>query len=131
MTCAGPPTTVEFSGTSRSTTDPAPMWQLSPTGMLPRIFGPRADYYVIAERWMTLCVLQSRSTQCGTLIEGDVIAHNRGLADHDTHAVTDEKSPFNLCSWMDLHSCQQPRPSCDAACAKRRAWWFQSQWWNL
>ena len=40
MMCPGTPTTVESSGTFRSTTEPAPMRQFFPMVMLPRIFAP-------------------------------------------------------------------------------------------
>ena len=54
MMCPGTPTTVESAGTSRSTTDPAPMRQLSPMVMLPRIFAPAADDHAVANGGMPL-----------------------------------------------------------------------------
>ena len=96
MMCPGTPTTVESSGTLRSTTEPAPIRQLLPTVMLPRIFAPAANHHVVEQRRMALAVLLAGSAERHALVERDVVADDGGLANHHAHAVIDKQAPADL-----------------------------------
>lgn len=65
-------------------------------------FGARADDHVVAERWMTLGFLMSRTPESDTLVEQHVIADHGGFSDHDPHAVIDEEPPAYRRPGVDL-----------------------------
>src|SRR3989304_4769354 len=76
----GTPTTTQFGGTSRTTTDPAPMRALSPMVIAPMIAAPE---------------------------QGHVGADPGGLADDDAHAVVDEEPRPQPRRGMDLDARQE------------------------
>ena len=74
---------------NRTTTHLAP----PPHGDIAEHRGTHADDHAIFQRRMTLPGLLARSAEGHSLIQGDVIADDGGLADDDPHPVVDEEAP--------------------------------------
>ena len=58
---------------------------------------------------MTLAVLLARAAESHALIQGHVIADDRGLADDDAHPVIDEQAAANLRAGMNFDAGQKSR----------------------
>ena len=67
-------------------------------------FRSAADDHAVFDRGMAFAVFFARAAQSHSLIEGHVIANNRVLTDHDSHAVIDEQAPSDLGSGMNFNS---------------------------
>src|SRR5580704_7417904 len=68
-----------------------------------------ANHHVIFDRGMSLTVLLSSAAKSDSLIQSHVVADDRGLADHHTNAMIDEKSSANFGSGMDFDSSKEAR----------------------
>src|SRR5438309_2290581 len=62
----------------------------------------RADRDVVLLSWVALARLEAGAAERDALVERDVVADLRGLADHDTGAVVDEETLPDLCGGVDL-----------------------------
>ncbi|MDT4845608.1 hypothetical protein FQZ97_796010 [compost metagenome] len=70
---------------------------------------------------MALALVPAGAAEGHALVEGDVVADLRGLADDDAHAMVDEEAPADLRPRMDLdagepapevgHQARQPLPA--------------------
>jgi len=109
MICPGTPTTVESSGTLRSTTEPAPMRQFFPTVISPGSSPPPPTTTPSSIVGCRLPRYLARASQSHALIQGYVITHDRRLADHHAKAVIDEQPSSYLCSGMDFNSGEETR----------------------
>jgi len=125
MMCPGTPTQWNRRARLRSTTDPAPIRELRPTVMLPRIFAPPPTT-TLSRRVDAACVLLAGSAERHALIERDILADNGRLANHHAHAVIDEKPAANLRSRMDFDAVSK-RATCDNQRASRKKLWFHNQ----
>ena len=103
----GTPTTVELSGTSRSTTEPAPTREFSPMVMLPSTRAPAPMTTLLPMVGWRLPVSFAGAAQGDALVERDVVADDRGLADDDAHAVIDEEAAADLRAGMNLDAGDQ------------------------
>ena len=87
----GLPTTVEFGGTSATTTVLAPTLAPWPTVDRPEQLGAGADRHVVLDRRMALAALKAGAAERDPLVDGHARADLGGLADHDAGAVVDEE----------------------------------------
>src|SRR6266496_3208122 len=71
--------------------------------------GTRADHDAIPNRRMPLPGVLAGAAERDALINSDLVADDRSLADHHTHTVIDKKAFANLSARMDLDSRSQPR----------------------
>ncbi len=58
---------------------------------------------------MPLPLLFAGSAERHTLVERDILADDRGLSDHHTHAMIDEQTPPHLRSRMDFNAGEPAR----------------------
>ena len=72
-------------------------------------FRAAADHHAVFDRGMPLAVLLAGASESHALIESHIVADDRGLADHDAHAVIDEQAAPNLRAGMNFDSGQQTR----------------------
>ena len=56
---------------------------------------------------MPLAAFETRTAECDTLVEQDIVANLRRLADHHTHSVIDEQPPSNGRARVDLNAGQE------------------------
>ena len=103
----GTPTTTQFSGTSRTTTEPAPIRLPAPMVNAADHLGARADHDVVADGGVALLPLEARATQGHALEDAHVPADLGGLADDDAHAVIDEEPGAQHGGGMDLDTGQE------------------------
>ena len=98
----GLPTTVEFGGTSWMTTEFAPIFAPWPIVIGPSSFAPGADRHVVLHRRVALAGGEAGAAERDALVERDVVADLRRLADHDAVAVVDEEPVADLRGRVDL-----------------------------
>jgi hypothetical protein len=67
-----------------------------------------ADDDIIAQRRVALPTALACASKRHILVQDDVVPDDCRLADHDTHAVVDEKASADLCAGMNLDSGQEP-----------------------
>ncbi len=72
------------------------MRQFSPMRDIAQYLGAGADHDVVADRGMPFTVFLAGAAQGHALVQRDIVAHDRGLADDHAHAVIDEEAPANL-----------------------------------
>ena len=77
VTRPGTPTTTEFSGTSRTTTEPAPIRLPAPMVKPPRIFGACAHGDIVAQGGVTLLPPDAGAAEGHALKKRHVLAHLR------------------------------------------------------
>jgi hypothetical protein len=56
---------------------------------------------------MTLALFFASAAESDSLVESDIVAQDRGLANHHAHSVIDEKTPADGCAGMDFDSGQE------------------------
>ena len=81
----------------------------------------RADHYVISERRMAFSGFLPCAAESHSLVYRAVVADYRGLADHDSRAVVDEKSSADRGTRMDLDPRKGTRRLTYQACGEVRA----------
>ena len=97
---AGTPTATAPAGTSLTTTALAPTWVSSPTVTGPRIRAG-ADGDAVAHRRVALDPRQRAPTERDAVVDHDVVADLRGLADDDAHPVSMKKRrPMRAPGWI-------------------------------
>ena len=79
--------------------------------------GAGANDHVATKRRMTLALLPAGAAQGYAMVEGAVVADDRGLTDDNAHAVIDEETPTNVGTGMDLDTGEQ---ACDVRQHPRR-----------
>ena len=97
------PTTVEHSGTSCRTTEPAPIFAPLPTVMDPSTLAPveiRASSSIVGCLLPFLFLFPKRHA----LKNRDIVSDLTGFADHNPHAVINEKSPADLGTRVNFDS---------------------------
>ena len=77
------------------TTELAPTRAFRPTEIGPEHLGANGDDYAVLENGMTPAGRPGHASERHTVIDRDVVAHNRSLADHDAGAVINEKASAN------------------------------------
>src|ERR1019366_8152071 len=77
-------------------------------GDIAQYFCARANHDIVADRGVPFAVFLAGAAQRYTLVQRDIVAHDGGLADDDSHSVVDEKAVANLCAGMDLDAGNQP-----------------------
>src|SRR3989338_1499065 len=86
-----------------------PDHRVAADGDVPQHFGAGADDDVVADRRVALAALLAGAAQRHPLEEGDVVADDGGLADHDPHPVVDEEAPADHRRGVDLYTGEPPR----------------------
>ena len=105
---AGTPTTVAFGGTSFTTTEPPPTFELSPIRNRSQNGGIHADRHVFSERGVTFTVREAGAAERNALIDRAVVADLRRLTDDDAHAVIDEDAFAQRRARIDLDARKKP-----------------------
>jgi hypothetical protein len=57
---------------------------------------------------MTLAMFGAGAAQGYLMVNIDIVAQLRGLADHNTETMVDDQPPAELGRGMDLNSCEKP-----------------------
>ena len=105
----GTPTTVELSGTSRSTTGACADAAIFADGDVAQDLRAGANHDIVADRRMPFPVFLARAAQGHALVQRDIVANDHRLAIDHTHTVVDEQTPPNLRAGMDFNTGDQAR----------------------
>ena len=117
----GLPTTVEFGGTSWITTVLAPIFEPWPIGDRAEQLRARADRDVVLHGRVALAGGEAGAAERDALVERDVVADLRRLADHDAHPVVDEEALADLRRRVDLDPGERARDRRDQPRQQRHA----------
>src|ERR1700743_507183 len=72
-------------------------------------FRAGSDHHVVADRRMAFPLLVAGPAECNTLVDQNVVANFRSLADNNARTVIDEKTPPDLRSRVDFNAGQKTR----------------------
>ena len=91
------------------TTAFAPITECAPIVIAPSTFAPAPDHDAVLDGRMPLAVPAPPAAERHAVVEHDVVADPRRLADHHAHPVIDEEAPADARARVDLDAGEEAR----------------------